>query len=131
MFIYRRTIYLRETDATGVFYFSQQFNLALETLEAYFLTKKFTLRELIEKSDFLMPIVHAEADFFAPLYVGDQIEIELSVGAINTSSFSLQTRWVALEGRKLLGTTKIIHATVLKETGKAFPIPELILQHLR
>jgi len=128
MFTYQRTIYLRETDATGVLYFSEQLKLGLEALEAYFLSKGFTLQQMIEEADFLMPIVHAEADFIAPLRVGDQVEINLSLGSMGTSSFTLQTRIFDPKRDLEVGTTKIIHVIISKETGKSIPIPEK-LQH--
>ncbi|NGX26697.1 MAG: 1,4-dihydroxy-2-naphthoyl-CoA hydrolase [Chlamydiae bacterium] len=129
VYIYRRTIFLRETDATGVLYFSEQLKLGLEALEAYFLTKKFTLQQMIAKGDFLMPIVHAEVDFCLPLFVGDEVEIHLSLEEIGTSSFTLKTR--CLKGGVEAATTKIIHVAIGRESGKTIPVPELVLTPLR
>ncbi len=129
MFVLRRTIFLRETDATGVLYFSEQLKLGLEALEAFFLTKKFTLQQMIEKGDFLLPIVHAEADYRLPLFVGDEVEIHLFLEEVGTSSFTLQTR--ILKNGEEAGTTKIVHVIVGRESGRPIPIPELILSKLR
>lgn len=123
MFTYRRTIFLRETDATGLLYFSEQFKLALEAMEAYFISADFKLQEMIKKSDFLMPIVHADADFSAPMGVGDAIEIVLSLGKIGTSSFTLNTLIKGSE-QKEIGRVSIVHVCVSKETGKPIPLPE-------
>ncbi len=129
MFTYQRTIFLRETDATGVLYFSEQFKLALETLEAYFSSAGFKLQEMIKERDFYMPIVHADADFSAPMSVGDRVEIALSLGKIGTSSFTLNTHFKSESG-KALGRVTIVHVSVSKATGKPIDIPELVKECL-
>ena len=128
MFSYKRTIHLRETDSTGVLFFSELLNLGLEALEAYFLTRGFTLKQLIEEGKFLMPIVHAEADFSAPIYVGDQVEIELKVEKLGNSSFTMGTR-IHRKGLEL-GVTKIVHVVISRETNRSIPLPEWLIRHL-
>ena len=130
MFTYPRTIFLRETDATGVLYFSEQFNLALEALEAFFLSKGFSVHELIENADFLLPIVHAESDYKAPLRVGDRIEVKLMLDSVGTSSYSLEARFIDEKGAEV-GTTKVVQVAVSKSSGESIPLPELLLTHLR
>ena len=124
MFTYQRTIRLSETDATGVLYFSELLKLAEEALEAFLHTKNFTVNDLIENTPFLMPIVHAEADYVAPLKVGDVVDIELSLSEVGESSFTLQSRLLK-EGVEA-GRTKIIHVVISKKTGQGVPIPESV-----
>jgi len=123
MFSYKRTIFLRETDATGVLYFSEQFKLALEAMEAYFSSVNFKLQVMIDESDFLMPIVHADADFSSPMRVGDEIEILLSLKKIGTSSFTLNTL-IKDGSQKEIGRVSIVHVCVSKASGKPIPLPD-------
>ena len=37
---------------------------------------------MVRKNQFLLPIVHTEGDFFAPLTIGDQVEVRLSFSKI-------------------------------------------------
>lgn len=129
MFIYLRTIFLRETDATGILYFSELSKLALEAFEAYFLSKGFTLQRMIDQEDFLMPIVHSECDFSSPLRVGDEVKIELSLSEVGNSSFTVQTNFYHTTTGVEAGSAKIVHVAVDKKTGKSIPVPELILSH--
>jgi len=125
MFHYERTVFLSETDATGVLYFSEQFKMAQECMEAYFSSRGFKLQQMIEKSAFCMPIVHATADFSAPVRVGDLLEINLSLGEMGTSSFTLHSAFKdSLRGP--VGKVTLVHVVVSKETGKAEPIPETV-----
>ncbi len=127
MFRYTRTIFLRDTDATGVLYFSEQLKICQEVFEAY-LSKKFTLNQMLREHDFLLPIVHAEADYSLPILVGDVLEIQLSLGDIGSSSFSLGFK--VLKGTQEVGSAKIVHVALSKETGKSIPIPEIVLSHI-
>ncbi len=126
MFRHVRMIQLRDTDATGVLYFADQFKIALETLE-FFLKKSGTsLGIIIDKENFLLPIVHAESDYLAPLRVGDEVEITLSVKKIGTSSFTLHYAFHDKEKQIPVGSVSIVHVTVSKETKKSIPIPQLL-----
>jgi len=128
MFTYFRTIRLKETDATGVLYCSEQISLGLEAFEAFLMDKELTLEEMIAKKGFLMPVVHAEADFMAPLRVGDKVEIQLSLTRVGTKSFTASTQ-IFKEGA-VVGTTSIVHATISKKSGESIAIPKEVIQLL-
>lgn len=128
MFKYQRTIRLSETDATGALFFSELLKLGTETFEAFLLSKGFSLHEMIQTSEFLLPIVNARAEFFIPLKVGDHLEIDLKLSHRGTSSFTLATSFL-LNGKEA-GKTSIVHVVVAKQTGKSIPIPSEILKIL-
>lgn len=124
-FTYRKRICLKETDATGVIYFSEQLNMASEAFEAFLTQEGFRLSEMIATMDFLMPIVHVEANYSSPMRVGDEIEIVLNLTKLGDRSFSLKSLFSDLNG-KTLGDVLIVHATISKETFIAVPIPSII-----
>jgi YbgC/YbaW family acyl-CoA thioester hydrolase len=109
MFTHQRTIFLRETDSTGVIYFTSIFEYALEAFETFLKTKDISLPNLFKKG-YLMPIVHSEADFKAPLRVGDTISIELSLLHIGSKSFSIESKIRTIPEQKEAGRVKIVHA---------------------
>ena len=120
----RAKIRLRDTDATGVLYFTEQMRLAVQVLE-----EKFSLKEMLEKEAFLLPIVHAEADYFSPLTVGDEVEITLSVKTIGTTSFTLHYRLYKTEQE--VGTVTLIHVAISKADKQPIPIPSTVLEFLK
>jgi len=122
MFRYQTTIYLKDTDATGVIYFSEQLKLALQAFETFLRPSHFSLKELLDSS-YLLPIVHAEADYLAPLTVDDEVDVILYLDKIGTSSFTLSYDFFNKTSAILAGTAKITHVTILKETKKSTPIP--------
>ena|ERR1700722_5888113 len=128
MFTYETRIHLRDTDATGVLYFTEQLRLALEAFESYLKKSDITLQSLIQDGTFLMPIVHAESDYSAPLFAGDEVVIQLTLSNLGTSSFTLQTQ--LFKQSALVGKTSIVHVTVAQESKKSILIPESLLKIL-
>lgn len=125
MFTRKIKIHLRDTDATGVLYFTEQLRMALETLE-----ECFSLKQMLEKENFLMPIVHAEADYFQPLFVGDEVEIALSVARMGETSLTFSYRFFDPVRNLEVGKVSIVHVAVSKESRLPILIPRELLQML-
>lgn len=129
MYIYNTTIRLRDTDATGVLYFTEQFRIALEAFEEYLKSSNYSLGVLVHNSDYLTPIVHVEGDYYAPLLVGDDIRVSLEVSKIGNSSFTLFYR--LFKSEKEVGKVSIVHVCVSKEMKTSHPLPDHLLSLLR
>jgi 1,4-dihydroxy-2-naphthoyl-CoA hydrolase len=129
MFSYQTHIHLRDTDATGVLYFAEQFRLALEAFEHFLKQVGFPLQALIDESSFLLPVVHAESDYFAPLQVGDEISIQLFLAHVGISSFSIN--YMLVKQDREVGEVTIVHAAVSKESKAAIPLSEKLINILK
>jgi 1,4-dihydroxy-2-naphthoyl-CoA hydrolase len=125
MFIYRTQVRLKDTDATGVLYFAEQFRMALEAFEEFLKERGFSLKQLLE-SAYLMPIVHAEADYFAPLTIGDNLEISFHVAKIGTSSVTLEYTFHDPDRKSDVGKVQIVHVVVDREKRTPVPIPDVL-----
>ena len=119
----KRTVRFGETDAAGVVHFIQLFKWCHEaweeSLEKYgilpqdiFPTTQINTRKLC----FALPVVHCEANYFKPLYVGDFINIELYPEKKNESSFALRFKFKK-EGEEI-GITNIRHVSINPITRK-------------
>ncbi|NGX39763.1 MAG: 1,4-dihydroxy-2-naphthoyl-CoA hydrolase [Chlamydiae bacterium] len=134
MFTYKRTIFLRETDSTGVLFFSEQFNICLEAFEAFFQSQGLHLHEMIEMGKIFLPIVHAEGDYSAPLSAGDRVEVRLRVGKLGTTSFTLDFQIVKEGLEEEVGKAQIVHVVIARDGKGAIPIPDdlqLLLSFLK
>lgn len=125
MFIYRTHVRLKDTDATGVLYFAEQFRMALEAFEEFLKERGFSLRELLG-SPYLMPVVHAEGDYLAPVMVGDKLEISLKVVKLGISSITLQSTFHDPERKIDVGRVEIVHVVVDREKRTSVPIPDFL-----
>ena len=85
----------------------------------------FGFAELIRHQDFFLPIVHAEADYELPLFVGDLIEVQVTVEKIGTTSFTFAYRLLNAKNQ-LVGTARTVHVTMDKKTQKKIPLPALM-----
>lgn len=127
-FIYRRIIRIQDTDATGVLYFANQFQISLEAFEEFMRQSGFSLDLMIEEKKLLLPIVHTEGDFFMPLKVGDEVDVSLSFTRIGNSSFTYLTK-LKKKG-EVVGRASIVHVTYSPEKKRSQPIPSDLKKYL-
>ena len=69
-----------------------------------------------------MPIVHAESDYKAPLFVGDVIEVQVKIGRVGQTSFTLAYALLNAK-QEIVGTGRTIHVTVSKATHQKIFLP--------
>ncbi len=113
----KRTVRFGETDAAGVVHFLELFRWCHETWEESLENYGIVLQEIFPtiqmnkcQLNVALPVVHCEANYFQPLYVGDTINIELNPEKINESSFILRFKFKK-NGEKI-GTTNIKHVSI-------------------
>ena len=125
MFTVRRRVSLQDTDATGVLYFGQQFKMALETFEEFLKCKGFGLRDLLN-SEYLMPVVHAEGDYLAPVQLDDELTICMKIKRLGTSSITLSFEFFDSARELPVGRVQIVHVTVDRKERVSVPIPSFL-----
>ena len=113
----KRTVRFGETDAAGVVHFLELFRWCHETWEVSLEKHGVVLQEIFPTNqihtsqlDVALPVVHCEANYFQPLYVGDTINIELETEKINESSFVLRFKFK--KNGEQIGTTNIKHVSI-------------------
>ena len=113
----KRTVRFGETDAAGVVHFLELFRWCHETWEASLEKYGVVLQEIFPTNqsntsqlDVALPVVHCEANYFQPLYVGDTINIELNPEKINDSSFILRFKFK--KNGERIGTANIKHVSI-------------------
>lgn len=121
MFTYSTRVRLHDTDAAGVLYFAHQFRLAHEAYEAFMEQSGFGIGDVLKKGRLALPIVHAEADYRAPLRVGDELTLTLRLQRLGKTSFSLVTR-ISRAGHTV-GYTTTTHVALNRRTGRKTTLP--------
>lgn len=128
MNVYQRKIRVQDTDATGVLYFANQLQIGLEAFEDYLAAEGFSLKKMVDEKKFLLPIVHAESDFFEPVFLGDTLDVTLSFPKVGTSSFTHASD-ILKEGKKV-GWVSIVHVAVCPQKNASIPIPRFLLDKI-
>ena len=122
MFIYKRKIRFQDTDAAGVIFFPNQFCFYQEAFEAFLENIGYDLATVTRKNKHHLPVIYAEADYSAPLRLGDTIEIQLKVTHVGNSSLTFQVD-ILKQGRIRAGRVKVVHVSVDARTRKKTSLP--------
>ena len=123
-FVYRRVVRFQETDAAGVVYFANLLSLCHEAYEASLAEAGVDIKRFFSgSSEIAVPIVHAEADFYQPLFCGDAIAITLIPRQLSPQSFEVaytitaQSATPTEAGQKPLAQALTRHVCVGLRTG--------------
>ncbi len=130
MFIAQNKVRMHDTDMAGILYFPRQFRFAHDALEDLLAKEGFTLHHVFQKEDTIFVIVHCEANYYAPLYVGDEITIEVTVEKISVHSFTMVYEIYKID-RSHVGSAKTVHVTLERLSRKKTAIPDKMRQLLQ
>jgi 1,4-dihydroxy-2-naphthoyl-CoA hydrolase len=114
---------MEDTDMAGILYFAKQFRFAHEALEDFAASEGFDLHRVFTEEAFVFVIVHAEADYYAPVRVGEELEVDLSLEKIGNSSFTIGYK-IYGKNRIKVGAAKTVHVTLDSESRKKITIPQ-------
>ncbi|MEA1979900.1 MAG: thioesterase family protein [candidate division Zixibacteria bacterium] len=119
---------LHYTDAAGVMFFGNYFKLIHDAYEDFLDSCGFNLGDVIDKSDYLILIVHSEADYRQPVRAGQSVNINMAVDKIKNSSFVLNYV-ITNEKEKKIANLQTVHVAIDKSNGKKISLPaELRIQ---
>ncbi|MBA3957455.1 MAG: acyl-CoA thioesterase [Parachlamydiaceae bacterium] len=123
MFKTKNRVRMHDTDMAGILYFARQFRFAHDALEDFSADEGFPFDQIFHKENFVFVVVHAEADYLAPLKVGDALDIDLIIEKIGNSSFTIVYKIYRSVDHLLVGTAKTVHVTLDATTRKKIDIP--------
>ena len=129
MFRYETTVKVHNMDAAQRLFFAEQFVIAHEAWEASLSSVGFSIGRILAEDSFMVPVVHAEADYSAPVALSDSITVEVSCDRIGTKSFTMGYT-ISKNDDQPIGHVTLIHAAVSQATGRAIPVPAEFLDVL-
>ena len=118
------TVRLHHTDAAGVLFYGRLFELAQEALEEALAAGGLPLGELLRGGGFRLPVVHADADYAAPIRAGDVLEVRVTFQA-GDRSLRVGADFVDAAGRQV-ASARVVHVAVSAATGTAVPLPDAV-----
>jgi 1,4-dihydroxy-2-naphthoyl-CoA hydrolase len=89
-FIYDRKIYFGDTDAAGVVYFANGLSICHEAYEVSLAMSGIELQSFFRGGTITVPIIHANIDFFKPMFCGDSILVSLVATLLSPESFQIE-----------------------------------------
>ena len=128
-FKYRFRVRLHDTDAAGVLFFAHLLRHAHDAYEDFMEQSGLPLAELIPEAGPHLPLVHAEADFLAPLRHGDEVRVHLRLARLGNSSFTLGYTFLDNNG-EIRARARTVHAALDPEGGSSVPLPDGLRRQL-
>lgn len=83
------TVHFADTDAAGVVYFANVLRICHQAYEHSLLKFGFDLKTFFQNTSAAIPIIHAEVDFFRPLYCGDELLINVIPKLLDQKTFEI------------------------------------------
>ncbi len=88
-FTYERTIRFQDTDAAGVVYFANVLAICHEAYEESLAASGINIKDFFTNPSVAFPIVHANVDFFRPMFCGDKLVIRLITQKLGVDKFEI------------------------------------------
>ncbi|MFO7975713.1 MAG: thioesterase family protein [Candidatus Hydrogenedentota bacterium] len=130
MYTYTARITLRDADAAGVLFFGRYFALAHDAYEAFLDTHGLNIGHLIQTTDYILPVVHAESDYRRPLFVGQKATIHLRVVDLRSRTFTVCYEFLNAEN-DLACKVRTVHCAVKVKTRRAVALPKEVIKALK
>jgi len=108
---FEMTVRLQHTDAAGVVFFARFFEIVHLAFEDFLDALGHPLPQDLALADVAYPIVHASADYRAPLRLGQRIVVEVSVAEVKSRSFSLEYAILLPDGTQT-ARARTVHVAV-------------------
>ncbi len=89
----------------------------------------YSLKDLLQTGDYLVPLVHAEADYLHPLRLDD--EVCITVTLTSTGNSSLHFSYKFHKSGTLCATAATTHVFLCKRSKTPVTIPEKLRQGLK
>lgn len=132
VFAIQRRVRFHEIDRAGIAYFARAFQYCHEAFEDMLSQALgIDLERFFVESEWMMPLVHAESDYQAPILLGQELRIELSVARLGASSVTFAYRVLGHDDGVERARVRLVHACIARETFQKRPLPESLVAGLK
>ncbi|MFA6597928.1 MAG: acyl-CoA thioesterase [Ignavibacteriaceae bacterium] len=118
-----------DADAAGVMFYGKVFELCHSAFESFISSQK-KYKEYFSSQEYAFPIIHTEASYFFPLIPGEEVNIEISLGEIKNSSFSLLYQ-IKKAGGEIAVEAKTVTVSVEKKKWQKIALPPFVKELLQ
>jgi 4-hydroxybenzoyl-CoA thioesterase len=114
-----------DADPAGLVYYPVIFHYFHIALEEFFGARcGISYDRLIAEERLGFPTVRSEAEFFAPLVYGDEVQLEFFVSKVGRSSAVFEYRAMRASDGTLCARATNVHVAMNMDTRRAVPIPD-------
>jgi len=119
----------QDIDAAGIVFFAHLFRYAHEAYERLMVRIDHPLQALLADGRYLLPLVHAEADYRQPLRHGEVVRVRVRVERLGNTAYTLGYRFVDEQDR-LRATARTVHVVLDADSRSPTGIPQPLAEAL-
>lgn len=125
VFTARITVRFGDTDPAGFVYYPNLFHYFHVAMEEFFAARcGIGYAQLIADERLGFPTVNAQAEFFAPVVYGDEVEVEVFVSRVGRTSATFEYGVRRVADGTLCARATLVQAAMNLDTRRAVPVPE-------
>lgn len=124
---YKVRVYYEDTDAGGVVYHASFIRFTERARTEWLRDHDLSNPELVKDHSCQIVVRHLEADYKAPAYLDDHLDIQTSVTDLGNASFTMQQS-IMRDGKMLVDMKVVLVCVSL--AGKAVRVPEVLRQRI-
>ena len=128
MYSIQSRINFYDCDPAGILFYANIFKKAHKAYEEFLESLDLEI-DFFDDDKYVLPIIHAEADYKNPLIAGGLITIEVLVTSLRESSFEL-TYFFVDENHSIKATAKTVHVSVDKSEFKKISLEKELSEKL-
>ena len=117
-----RLVRFQDVDAAGIIFYPRVLEYMSDVYISMLMGGGWDLPKELGRSAVGTPLVHAEADYLAPLRFGDRVSVEIVDVKMGTTSFTVGYR-VRTEGGVVAAVGQTVHVCLDRATFKPHEIP--------
>jgi len=115
-----------DADPQGILYHARIYNFAHLLLEEFWAAHQRGWNFWFNNPEWAVPLRHSEADYLAPLKVGEKFLGEISVSEIGESSVTFTCEFYCAGNGKPAAVVKTVHVFVNRATFQKITVPEAV-----
>ena len=121
-FHHRVTARFFDIDRAGIVFFARYYEYCHSAFESLLAALFGPLEESFQRGLWMMPLVHSEADYMAPVHMGEELDISLQVAHVGDASitFAYDVRGTDKSPR---ASVRLTHVFVQPNTFKSRSMP--------
>lgn len=120
----RRPVRFQDVDAAGIVFYPRVLEYFSDAYMTALKERRVDVPDMLARGDVKLPLVHAEADYLAPLRFGDTIEVEVLAPKLGETSFTVGYRVTAAGRVAAVGQT--VHVCIDGASFKPRPLPDAL-----
>lgn len=129
MFQTSKKVYFYDADPAGIIFYAAIFKFAHYAYEDLMRSLELE-RNYFFDDEIVLPIIHAQSDYFSPIKVGEKLLISVVVSQLRDNSFELSYKFTDTNDM-IRASAKTVHVCVNKKTFKKIHLPQELFEKLK